>query len=288
MARKCGYVGQRTSGPIVCNTNMAAESDPRDGFLYRSSVILFLCIVGPWWRFDGAPTAEEWSALGSMLGGAGTIIAAIAAILALRIAAQQLKHLIGSNNMVASTNREASRPIVVVRLVPKRLETEDYRSAFIQRFTIVIENVGRSSAVNVKMPATPMPTNEAMSPALRGLLAGTTTIPNLAPGERIVHLLDQTRGESRTFARDQLETAFTVEATYTDAQGYEWGEKYPLAVSVIENALISADPLQRISRDLQAINSTTKKQVDAVQQLDAELRSPAARRVPLAGHRNRR
>lgn len=212
----------------------------------------------PWWRFDWMPSPDEWSAIGAVVGGFGTFVAAVFALLALRVARGQLIAAVESNI-------EVSRPSIVVELVPDRMEMTDYRQSFLNRLTIVIENVGGSPARNIRFSTSPELDRDPMSPSLRYLLTGATAIPLLPQRRAIRHQLDQVRKNSRSFTAEQLDIDVVISVTYTNMSGsQEWSEAFPIHLKSLEHALVAPDPLKRISKDLLLISESLGKVAPAM------------------------
>jgi hypothetical protein len=218
-----------------------------------------------------------------MLSGVGTVVAAVAALVALTLARGQLRELIMSNRMVANSNMEANRPVVLVRFEPRMMEMRDHRTSFIHKFTLVIENSGRSPAVDVRLEASPMPAIVGMSKGLKRLLAGETRYRRLFRGSGSFIGSTKSTGIGAPSTRSSWQPKFTIAADYSDSHGTAWRDSFPIDVSVLEHVIYSSDPYSRISKDLQALDSTNEEQVSALKSIANAL--DERRAAPVAGRR---
>lgn len=142
-----------------------------------------------WWRWEGAPTASEWSAL---LAGLTLTVAVAAAIVAL---IQYRSHL--------AAERSRTRPYVIVDYT--------FRSILMQ---IEIKNIGQSAATDVVLSVDPPFESGLRDQAqrLNAVFSSDESIAMLAPGRRILYTFDR----APDYYAAQRPERYTITATYKD------------------------------------------------------------------------
>ncbi|WP_336661418.1 hypothetical protein [Leucobacter sp. USHLN154] len=213
-----------------------------------------------WWHWGFAPNPEEWQALLS----AATLIAAVWAGIA---AYGQLRAMRDANDRASESNQRAAeaeiattRPYVIVRFelqaaIPSS-PTATAASGFV---LLVIENVGRTAARNMTLRSTPeLQTSGDGVPegqpdpvigALQEKFSGNYVFHYLAPGQKLVYVLDTTSG---MMADDtNLPQRYEVQVKYwpqTDTDGHfeevQVLDLEPWAVSSIYEAPLDILALQ--------------------------------------------
>lgn len=220
------------------------------------------------WAEDWNDTQGFWSAVQ----GVGTVLAAIAALVALFIAKSQLSELIRSNKLLADSNDamthsnlSLTRPYVVVdfELMPSVSRTGSISSSLVN---VLIENVGRSPAknliLNVDHPFAPagQPDQPGWASAISELnrvMNGETVIRSLTHVKPLRYYLDD--ASDIMGGDDPAEwPSWTVNAKYDDADGNEFNESWTLELGYWRRSLAIADPLVRIGKVIEGVSYEIK------------------------------
>lgn len=221
-----------------------------------------------WWQqtLGWAASWNDYQGFWTALQGLGTIVAAVAALVAVFIARSQLAELIRSNKLLSDSNDAmtasnvaATRPYITVDL--------DFRPALSRSggthavsLAVKVENIGRSPAKNLRLKLdTPFEAGVEGSrgrdftesiDALNRLMNGTTVIKTLTPVRPLTYFV----GDSGTLMVDgKAPTDWTITATYEDAEGRQFLEEFSLELEHWKLALVTADPLQRIAKNLEGV-----------------------------------
>jgi hypothetical protein len=196
--------------------------------------------------------------------GVGTLLAAIAALIALLIARSQLSELIRSNKLLAASNEAMTdsniaitRPYVVVDFAFRH----EYRSnrAEAGSIDLKVENIGRSLAKNLTlkveprfpvMMATMVGRFDAGHAFLNQLFDGKTVIKSLAHDRPLVFYFDDPR---ELLGDHSPVLSWTVEARYEDGEGRGFRETFELELSHWRLGLVVPDPLHLIAANVHSI-----------------------------------
>ncbi len=268
--------------------------------LFRISVSVF----GSWWRFAGAPTADEWSAFF----GAFVVVGLVFAWFQLRQVDQSNRALAESNEEVRRVNAELVRPRVLVDLDYERSLFKSRHAQFSGNIMISVRNVGASNARDVRLAISPPITSlkrffkpNAMTEYLTGVNSkfnGSVLFPHLAPGRRHGYFLG--RFPDLTDERSGLPRRYTVVATYTDASAaHRFEETFVLDLDVNRSIEVTTDPIARLGKDVEVVGDELKLIRQGVQsnlrfqQEQADTQSPSrdAKSIPhpsTSGGRRRR
>lgn len=231
------------------------------------------------WRFDWAPTPEEWQAVWAMLG-------VMAALLLLYVAWKQLsglaesnRQLARSNELLTESNKSLSRPIVVVEFEFRVPSNRNYNGPNgTSKLFIVIKNVGQAPARDLKLQSDPQ--FESASPAmfdkalsfLRERFSGDLPIRMLTPGQRLTYALDDA---SVAIKSRDLPAEYKVNTSYTDITGREmYGEELVLQLSPWALSVADQDPMKRISKDIQFIAEILKDSRKGLPKIASNLNTP--------------
>jgi len=227
--------------------------------LLRVTVYLF----GPWWRFEGAPTADEWSAFFGAFVVAGLVIAWFQ----LRQVDQSNRELAASNDDVRRVNLELARPRVIVQLEYQRALFKSRRVPLSGSIVVVVSNGGASTARDVRLSLAPNFESlekffnpGKMDDYLSGVnskFQGSVLFPQLAAGIRhgyylgkFPDLTDDTTG---------LPRRYVVKARYADvSRRHEFEETFVLDLDVNRSIEVSADPLARLGKDVEVVGDELK------------------------------
>lgn len=202
-----------------------------------------------------------WSAVQ----GVGTVIAAVAAIIALIIAGSQLRQLIASNRLLAESNdamvesnTALTRPYVVVDYEFRPSLTRDGGTSGTSVF-VVIRNDGRTPAHNITLevdrPFTPIsePQQEAWRKSVEDLnrmMNGRSVLRSLTSTRPLKYYLDD---EAIFGVSNEKVPAWTVTATYEDANGREFSETFHLDVEPWRRSIAIGDPLLRVGKYIESL-----------------------------------
>ena len=222
--------------------------------------------------------------------GIGTLVAAVAALIAVFIAKSQLGELIRSNTLLSDSNDAmtasnvaATRPYITVDF--------DFRPALSRSggmhavsLAVKIENIGRTPAKNLRLKLdAPFEVPSASSDgrdfsesisALNRLMDGKTVIKTLTPVRPMIYFV----GENTTLmAATTPSTEWTIGASYEDAEGREFKEEFSLELEHWKLALVNADPLQRIAKNLEGVAYEVKSK--RMPSLDVEFPTPPTPRI---------
>lgn len=205
--------------------------------------------------------AVFWSAVQ----GIGTVIAAVAAIIALIIAGSQLRQLIASNRLLAASNDTmAESNIALTR--PYVVIDYEFRPAVMRRggtsgtsVFVTIRNDGRTPAHNIRMtvdrPFVPVsePDQEGWRKSLADLnrmMDGNTVLRSLTSTRPLKYYLDD---EALFGTGDEEAPAWTVAVSYQDADGRQFHESFHLDVEPWRRSIAEADPLIQAGKYIQSV-----------------------------------
>ncbi|PYD00038.1 hypothetical protein B4U78_013075 [Microbacterium esteraromaticum] len=202
-----------------------------------------------------------WSAVQ----GVGTLIAAIAAIIALIIAGNQLRQLIASNRLLAESNDTMAasnialtRPYVVVDYEFHPSLTRGGGTSGTSVF-VVIRNDGRTPAHNITMtvdrPFAPLskPDEDGWRKSVHDLnrmMDGTSVLRSLTSTRPLKYYLDD---EALFGVSDEEAPAWTVAVKYEDADGRSFQEFFHLDVEPWRRSLAIGDPLLRVGKYIDSV-----------------------------------
>lgn len=227
-----------------------------------------------WWQFEGGfPTPEEWQAFwAGMAAVAGLVTVGISfltlltALGAVWYARRQLRELVSSNRELEASNIELSRSKVSVRLDFYRQELADHRASFISGLNLIVENVGRSPAVDIHLLFQPVPSAHPLPPMVREILSGSRRIATLMPRQQIVYRLEDFPQGTRYEPEDLAHHNYEVAVGYIDkASRRSFGDHFSLSIEPLLFARQSPDPLARIAKDLQALTQSVASVARALQ-----------------------
>lgn len=252
-----------------------------------------------WWEAVVA-WAEGWlstQGFWTAIQGIGTIIAAAAALVALVIARSQLRQLAESNRLLTNSNDAMAesnkamtesnialtRPYVVVDFQYRPFLD---RSGSVRSTNVVVhvENAGRTPAKNLRLLVDP-PFPVRKDDQHPGWEESGLELNRVMNGQTVIKMLTPLRSLSFYFAEamegvgsdDEPPAAWTVRATYEDADGRTFNEEWTLELSHWRRALLAVDPNYRIAKGVQAIAFHLRKQKPPIVVLEPP-RPPSSRR----------
>lgn len=202
--------------------------------------------------------------------GLGTLLAAIAAIIALVIAGRQLGQLIASNKLLAASNDAMTesnlaltRPYVVVDFEFSVSASRNGGSIGTSVF-VIIRNDGRTPAHNVRMiadqPFAPIsqPDTDGWRKSIEDLnrmTDGSTILRSLTNSRPLKYYLD---GVEFFGTADEPAPSWIVDVRYEDAGGREFGDRFVLEVEPWRRSVAVADPLARIGKYIDSVAHEVK------------------------------
>lgn len=213
---------------------------------------------GSWWRFDGMPTPEEWSALF----GASALVALAFAWYQIRQVDQSNRELIASNEVARQVNVELVRPRVQVTFDSRRIARKERGAPLAGTVFLAVENIGTSPALDVRLsfntPFTAL--EEHFNPGMMALqmskinsvFDGTVSFETLNPGKKYIWSV----GKAPEFFDEDnaLPRKWEVKAEYrgtTTRQAFR--ETLILDRDLERHLQFPIDPLERIGKDLENI-----------------------------------
>lgn len=243
-----------------------------------------------WWRWEGWPTAAEWQAWW------GFAAAAIAGVL-LYVAWKQLsglaesnRELKRSNELLTQSNKEISRPVVIVEYRLERHAQRDYsNSAGDSTVYVVVRNVGATPARDVLLSASPpfrragSSVTRASVNALNDLFSGRRPIKMLTPGQELKYAFDDAR-EALTNAA--VPSEYVVGAIYADLQRTEkYDDEFVLELSPWGPSVAEVAPMKRISKDIQFVAQSLRDRDNGLAGIARQVKGlkPESSRVRIAG-----
>ena len=185
---------------------------------------------------------EEWDVITSLVTAAAFLVAAVVAFIAYR----QLQH-----NRTA--HRDQTRPYVMVHV--------DRSPSAFSVLDLVVENVGKGPALNVRLEATP-PFRRAKDdehPLSESRLF-TEAMSMLPPGFRLATFFDS--AVDRSESDPPMPSAHAVTVTYEDSTGHKYSETQVVDVTVWDDLLFGevygthhvAQALREIEKHLKIAN----------------------------------
>ena len=236
-----------------------------------------LAAMTEWWRFEGWPSAEEWQALWALL---SAILAAILLVIAWR----QLnglsvsnRSLAESNTLLAESNRALSRPTMVVQFEFERVAMRNYTNQVnASNVFVVVENVGASPAVDVRLEVEPLfqATSQKLTTeglrALNALFDGSTPIRMIAPRQRLKYILDSAK---HALGDPDLPKEYVVSVTYSDIEGsMGYAERFVLQMSPWGMSVAEVDPAKQLSKDVQFISENLRASHRGLSSIESAVR----------------
>lgn len=233
--------------------------------------------------------------------GIGTVIAAVAAIVALLIAGSQLRQLIASNRLLAASNDTMAesnialtRPYVVVDYEFRPSVTRSGGTSGSSVF-VVIRNDGRTPAHNIRMAAD-RPFVPISEPDQEGWRKSIEDLNRITNGNSVLRSLTSTRplkyyldDETIFGITDEPAPAWSVDVTYEDGEGRLFHESFHLDVEPWRRSIAIADPLIQAGKYIDAVahqvRDVNRSIRDKTSTINVEQRISTARG---SGQRNRR
>lgn len=221
-------------------------------------------LMGPWWRFESMPSAEEWQALF----GATVLVALVFAWLQVRQVESSNRELVRTNDLVRQANLEISRPRVSVFLEVDRQVKRNRAAAVGGTMSVAVRNIGHSPALNVRLSVDVPFTSMAMFfvpgtmplhfAEVNAIFDGTVSFPIMNPGTNsyawilgyVPRLFSAPRSVPRRYA---------VTATYDSTGGETYSETMVLDLDVEKRMELPAPPLVRIGKDLETVGAELKQ-----------------------------
>ncbi|MFT9774384.1 hypothetical protein ACMZ29_17230 [Brevibacterium casei] len=168
-------------------------------------------------------TATEWAATAALATIATALVAAITAFLVLR----QLHAAREQLNDARKAQAEQERPYVVVSI--------DHSEAGSQLMDLVIQNVGKTPARNLRLTFDPAPVRAEETPGLELAKARlfNEPLPLLPPGRVIRTFFDSAIDRKDS----NLPSEYNVQVTYENTSGERWKEDSVLDLDILEGAM---------------------------------------------------
>lgn len=211
------------------------------------------------------------------LQGIGTILAAIAATIALVIAGRQLGELIASNKLLAASNDamaesniSLTRPFVVVDFEFNSSVTRK-GDTFGTSVFVMIRNDGKTPAHNITMTVD-HPFAALSEPSTDGWRKSIEDLNRLMDGKTVLQSLTNTRplryyldGTELFGEADEPAPCWRINVRYENGDGREFYDSFTLEVEPWRRSVVVADPLKRIGKfvdsvahEVKGLNSTIK------------------------------
>lgn len=219
--------------------------------------------------------------------GIGTVLAAIAAIIALVIAGRQLSQVIASNKLLAASNEAMTesnialtRPYVVVDFEFTPTVTRGGSTFGVSVF-VTVRNDGKTPAHNVAM-SVDRPFEPISTPNTDGWREAIADLNRMTDGSTVLRSLTNTRplkyyldGEELFGKGNEPAPSWRVEARYEDSDGREYHEFFSLEVEPWRRSIAIADPLVRIGKYVDAVAHAVKALDGTVKSKKLEVRVDA-------------
>jgi len=197
--------------------------------------------------------------------GVGTVLTAVAAVIALVIAGRQLGQLVASNRFLAASNDAMTesnialiRPYVVVDLELTVMPTRSGDTAGTAVF-VVVRNDGKTAAHNITM-STNQPFKPVSNPDNLGWEKSLAHLNRLTDGVTVLRSLTNTRplkfyldDESIFGVDDEPGPVWVVTLHYEDASGREFGDEFALEIEPWRLSLAAAEPLRQMGKYVDAV-----------------------------------
>lgn len=219
--------------------------------------------------------------------GIGTLLAAVAAIIALVIAGKQLGELISSNKLLASSNEAMTESNIALTRPFVTVDFEFSVSASRSGGTIgtsvfvVIKNEGRTPAHNVTL-AVDHPFVASSGPDAEGWRKSIEDLNRMTNGSTILRSLTNSRpleyyldGVEIFGREDEPAPSWIVAARYEDAGGREFRDRFTLEIEPWRRSVAKADPLARIGKYIDSVAHEVKNLSGVVKAKRREVRVDA-------------
>lgn len=233
--------------------------------------------------------------------GVGTIVAAVAAVIALVIAGSQLRQLIASNRILADSNDTMAasnialtRPYVVVDFEFRPSVSRTGGTTGTTVF-VVVRNDGRTSAHNIKMTVDrPFAAVSLVDQVgwrksledLNRLMDGASVLRSLTSTRPLKYVLD-TQGIFG--AADEPAPRWEVTVTYEDADGRSFDDVFHLEVEPWRRSVAIPDPLIQTGKYVDAVAHELKELRSTIRAKDTSVTVGAATAAsPVTGLRDAR
>lgn len=208
--------------------------------------------------------------LWSAVQGIGTLLAAVAAIIALVIAGRQLGELIASNGLLAASNDAMTesnlaltRPYVVVDFEFSVSASRTGGSIGTSVF-VIVRNDGRTPAHNVTMAAD-QPFRSVSEPDTDGWRKSIEDLNRMTDGSTVLRSLTNSRplkyyldGVEFFGKADEPAPSWVVHVRYEDAGGREFRDRFVLEVEPWRRSVADAEPLARIGKYIDSVAHEVK------------------------------
>lgn len=211
--------------------------------------------------------AADSQAIATWVYVAVTIGLLLVAFFQLRGLARSNQLVAESNQQLAESNRALVRPYVAVDFGFKRYHSRDPRAPIRASLTIEVTNFGRTTAQDIKVISSPQlgaslkategdpAASQAHLEELRAIFGGEKLIRSLVPGRTLTYVLDRLPDAMNT---EGVPKGYDLAVEYKDIEGQTYKESYRMDFEGWEQSVGWGDDLQRISRDIQALNETGK------------------------------
>lgn len=226
--------------------------------------------------------------LWSAVQGIGTLLAAVAAIIALVIAGRQLGELIASNRLLAASNDAMTesnlaltRPYVVVDFEFSVSASRTGGSIGTSVF-VIVRNDGRTPAHNVTMTAD-QPFRSVSEPDTDGWRKSIEDLNRMTDGSTVLRSLTNSRplkyyldGVEFFGKADEPAPSWTIAVRYHDAGGREFRDRFVLEVEPWRRSVAAAEPLARIGKYIDSVAHEVKSLSGVVKskRLDVHIDAP--------------
>jgi hypothetical protein len=231
------------------------------GVALVSAFVLFcgsVAIWGSWWRFEGMPRPEEWSAFF----GASALFALLFAWYQIRQVDESNKALIRSNDLAREVNLETVRPRVQIALDVTRSVSRlsPQRGAVY----VAVRNTGPTPAYDVRLQVSPPFTSleEFFRPGtmdehfakVNSFFDGSIRFPTLQSGKSYVFFMGLIPGFFDEHA--SLPREWVVESEYVGtASRATFKERTVINLDMERQLELPVNPLDRISTELMNVGS---------------------------------
>ncbi|GAA0993485.1 hypothetical protein [Subtercola frigoramans] len=216
--------------------------------------------------FDLDIASAAVSAVAAMAGVVVAIVAVVVANKQLRQLSISNQQLALSNDEITASNRNLVRPVIVVDYLLTSHPSKNPQFGGTSSVSVIVKNVGVRPACKVLLQVSPPfePVgDDANDPNVMRALDFVNGVMN---GHHEIAMIDSARpavyhlaNGSDAFEDDAVGKQYTVNVSYTDISGStRFHESFVLDLRAWQLAWSRAEPLDRLSKDIQFLTDTLK------------------------------
>ncbi|UFS57637.1 hypothetical protein [Subtercola endophyticus] len=209
------------------------------------------------------------AAVSAVAATAGVVVAVVAVVVAYKQLTElsvSNRQLARSNDEITASNRNLVRPVIVVDYLLTSHPSRNPQFGGSSSVSVIVKNVGVRPACNIVLQVTP-PFEPAGNDAddtdvmraldfVNRIMNGTGEIAMIDSARPVVYHL---ANGADAFEDDAVAKQHTVDVRYTDISGESrFHESFVLDLRAWQLAWARAEPLDRISKDIQFLADTVK------------------------------